>query len=53
MIPEKVSAFTDARALVAEDGVTDGTARKVVALYRGRVKANKDRLSKSPRVSRR
>jgi len=53
MIPEKVSAFTDARALVAEGGVTDGTARKVVALYRGRVKANKDRLSKSPRVSRR
>ena len=53
MIPEKVAALTDAQALVVEGGVTHGTARKVVALYRGRVKANKDRLSKSPRISRR
>jgi hypothetical protein len=52
MIPEKVAALTDAQALVAEGGVSDRTARKVVALYRGRVKANKDRLSKSPRISR-
>lgn len=52
MIPVKVAALTDAQVLVAEGGVTDGTARKVVALYRGRVKANKDRLSKNPRFSR-
>src|SRR5215207_4157854 len=52
MIPEKVAALADAQALVVEGGVSDRTARKVVALYRGRVKANKDRLSKSPRISR-
>jgi hypothetical protein len=43
MIPEKVTA---------EGAVSDRTARKVVALSRGRVKANKDRRSKSPRISR-
>jgi hypothetical protein len=51
MIPEKVSALNDARALVAKGGLSDRTAGKVVALYRGRVKAIKNRLSKSPRVS--
>ena len=51
MIPEKVAALTEAQALVAKGGVSDRTARKVVGLYRGRVKANKDRLSKSPRIS--
>ena len=30
MIPEKVAALTDAQALVAEGGVSDRTARKVV-----------------------
>jgi hypothetical protein len=52
MIPEKVAALNDAQALVAEGGGSGTTARKVVALYRGRVKANKDRLSKNPRFSR-
>ena len=51
MIPEKVAALTEAQALVAKGGVSDRTARKVVGLYRGRVKANKDRLSKSARIS--
>ena len=40
MIPEKVSALNDARALVAKGGLSDRTAGKVVALYRGRVKAD-------------
>ena len=38
MIPEKVAALTEAQALVAKGGVSDRTARKVVGLYRGRVK---------------
>ena len=50
VIPEKVAALT-AQALIAEGGGSVRTPRKMAA--RGRVKANKDRLSKSPRISRR
>src|SRR5215203_3651340 len=49
MIPEKAAALADTRALVAERRVSDRTATKVGALYRGRVKA---KPSKSPRISR-
>ena len=49
MIPEKAAALADTQALVAERGVSDRTATKVGALYRGRVKA---KPSKSPRISR-
>ena len=46
MAPREVAALTEAQVLVAKGGVSDRTAMKVVGLYRGRVKANKDRLSR-------
>jgi hypothetical protein len=56
MIPEKVAALSAAQALVVEGALSskpEETAKKVVRLYRGRVKANKDRLSKkTSRISR-
>jgi hypothetical protein len=56
MIPEKVAALSAAQVLVAEGAVRgkpEETAKKVVRLYRGRVKANKERLSNKPaRLSR-
>ena len=55
-IPEKVAALSAAQALVVEGALSskpEETANRVVRLYRGRVKANKDRLSKkTSRISR-
>ena len=50
VIPEKVAAFPAVRG--ADGAVSDRTARNAVTRSRGRVKANKDRRSKSPRISR-
>ena len=55
MVPERVAAPSAAQALAVEGaaaGARDKAPAKVVALSRGRVKANKIRLSKAGRVSR-
>jgi hypothetical protein len=49
MIPEKTAALADAQRIVAVGAATgrpQASPAKVVRLYRGRVSANKKRLSK-------
>jgi hypothetical protein len=49
MVPEKAAALVEAQRIVAVGALTgrsQGSPSKVVRLYRGRVSANKRRLSK-------